>query len=135
MGLSKSDGNLDHLGLRELARGFFEWKSFGVRESIPLQGNSGAYEFDFLLSQRGEQVSESLADLGVLVKDWARTCGVNVILQFEHIMKDVSPAVHQGMLIANQFSSSARALAEKAGLLLLSRGELVSIYRTNQIEP
>lgn len=129
------DENFDHICLRDLARRFFEWKSFGVRETIPLQGNSGAYEFDFLLSQKDELPSDVLAEFGVLVKDWARTCGVNVILQFEHIMEDVRPAVHQGMLIANQFSSSARALADKAGLLLLSRGELVSIYRTNQIEP
>ncbi|MFX0117665.1 MAG: restriction endonuclease [Candidatus Hodarchaeota archaeon] len=133
MGLSKTDENLDQICLRDLARGFFEWKSFGVRESIPLQGNLGAYEFDFLLSQKEDMPSDALADFGVLVKDWARTCGVNVILQFEHIMKDMHPIIHQGMLIANQFSSSARALAEKAGVLLLSRGELISIYRTNQI--
>ncbi len=135
MGIMQTDDNLDQVSLRDLARGFFEWKSFGVKESIPLQGNSGAYEFDFLISQQGKSTPNSFAEFGVLVKDWARTCGVNVILQFEHIVKDVHPAVHQGMLIANQFSSCARALAEKAGLLLLSRGELISIYRTNQIEP
>ena len=134
MVLSKSAGNLDGVSLRDLARKFFEWKSFVVHESESIQGKFNAHKFDFLVSQDKQPSPEILADIGVLVKDWARTCGINVILQFEQIVKDVRPAIRQGMLVGNQFSSSARSLAEKAGILLLSRGELISIYRTHQIQ-
>ncbi len=127
--INQPKSDLNEVQLRDLIRTFFQWKSFSVQESVSIPGNSGNHEFDFLLSSGSES-----PQIGVLLKDWGRTCGVNVILQFEQVVKDARPNVHQGMLVANQFSSSARSLAEKAGILLLSRGELVSIFRNQRIE-
>jgi hypothetical protein len=121
---------LDHFRLRELARGYFERKEFKIRETVTVLGTYGAYEFDFILSQPPDQDP----DVSVIVKDWARNCGSNVVLQFEQILQDLQLTNQQGMLIGNKFSLSARAAAETAGLLLLSREELVAFYRTNNIQ-
>lgn len=125
--LENSGDPLDHVGLHELARGFFTWKAYKALESIRMDGNFHSSLFDFLLSMNGSNSA------GVWVKDWARTCGVDVILRFEQILKDAN--FYQGILVSNEFSKEARSLAEKAGITLLSRGELVSIFHNNQIEP
>ncbi|MFW9915714.1 MAG: restriction endonuclease [Candidatus Thorarchaeota archaeon] len=133
--LENSVDPLDHVGLHELARGFFSWKAYKALESIRMDGNLHSSLFDFLLSMNGCNSPEKfqLEKIGVWVKDWARTCGVDVILRFEQILKDAN--FNQGILVSNEFSREARSLAEKAGITLLSRGELVSIFHTNQIEP
>lgn len=133
MALELPIDNLGQISLQELARGFFMWKAFQVRESVLVQGNLQSYRFDFLLSRNSPSTPLQVADIGVKVIDWARTCGVNVILHFEQMLEDVQPAIPQGMVVSNRFSSSARSLATKAGITLLSRGELVSIYRNQQI--
>ncbi|MHA2271528.1 MAG: restriction endonuclease [Candidatus Hodarchaeales archaeon] len=128
--LENTGDPLDQVGLHDLARGFFTWKAYKALESIRMDGNYHSSLFDFLLSMNG---SNSPEQLGVWVKDWARTCGVDVIHRFEQILKDAN--FHQGILVSNEFSKEARLLAKKAGILLLSRGELVSIFHNNQIEP
>ncbi|MHA1967053.1 MAG: restriction endonuclease, partial [Candidatus Hodarchaeales archaeon] len=63
--------------------------------------------------------------IGVIVKDWARSCGYNVILEAERLQK--TSGLNKVMVVANQFSGTARELAEKLGILTLTNGELISI--------
>ncbi|MFQ5976743.1 MAG: restriction endonuclease [Candidatus Heimdallarchaeota archaeon] len=132
MVLAQAVDNPAHLKLRDLARRFFEWKGFSVRESVPVEGDHEDYEFDFLISNKEKATLGDRTPVGVLMKDWARVCGVNVIIRCETIMNDVRNVVPQGLVVSNQFSVAARELAQKANILLLSRGELVSIFH---IEP
>ncbi|MFW9916654.1 MAG: restriction endonuclease [Candidatus Thorarchaeota archaeon] len=126
MTLSKAVETFDHLSLQDLARRFFERLACEVRESVSVKGNCNFYEFDFLLSRKS--TAEDSLTIGVVVKDWARSCGINVIIDFEHVLKDMQSTIQRGLLVTNQVSSMARLLAQKAGILLLSRGELVSIF-------
>ncbi|MFQ5977910.1 MAG: hypothetical protein ACE5OZ_07275 [Candidatus Heimdallarchaeota archaeon] len=102
MTLAGAVGNLDNLSLRDLARGFFEWRTFKVRESVSVEGYQSYYIFDFLLSNREKATLGDQTTLGVLMKDWRRPCGVDVIIRCEAIVKDVRDVVQQGLVVANQ---------------------------------
>lgn len=63
----------------------------------------------------------------MLIKDWARSCGYNVILEAERVQELTGLA--KIMVVANRFSTTARELAKRIGIVTLTNGELVSIRK------
>lgn len=122
--------------LRDLARIFFHWRSekfheYEVEENVELTGISGKrHKFDFFL-KHGD--NPFLSGIGVIIKDWISHCNFQVVLRAENSMKDCQ-AVHKTLVISNDFSQSARDLHEPTGVLLLSRGELISMFRQNMVD-
>lgn len=64
---------------------------------------------------------------GVIVRDWKRIVGVGQIHKAEELLQSC-PELEKILIVSSMgFSYSATRLAEKAGIGLLSKGELVSL--------
>ncbi|MFX0163304.1 MAG: restriction endonuclease [Candidatus Hodarchaeota archaeon] len=128
---------LKKASLEGISRKFFQIKGFTTREKVRLRGKSGQnHEFNMLLSQSRdkEKNAESLGDIGygVLIKDWKRSIGVNVIIKFDQMIEDAG--LEGGIIVGNDFSANAQNFAKKSGIVSYSRGELVSLLRSMNIE-
>ena len=128
---------LKKASLEGISRKFFQIKGFTTREQVRLRGKSGQnHDFNMLLSQSGdkEKNSENLEDIGygVLIKDWKRSIGVNVIIKFDQMIED--SGLEGGIIVGNDFSANAQNFAKKCGIVSYSRGELVSLLRSMNIE-
>jgi hypothetical protein len=128
---------LKKASLEGISRKFFQLKGFTTREKIRLRGKSGQnHDFNMLLSQREdkEKNAENTEDIGygVLIKDWKRSIGVNVIIKFDQMIED--SGLEGGIIVGNDFSANAQNFAKKCGIVSYSRGELVSLLRSMNIE-
>jgi hypothetical protein len=64
---------------------------------------------------------------GIIIRDWKRIVGVGQIHKAEELLH-YCPKLSRVLIISSMgFSYSAARLAEKVGIGLLSRGELVSL--------
>ncbi len=78
------------------------------------------------LKQNPSQKSELI---GVIIRDWKRVVGVGQIHKAEELLK-ACPKLSRVLIISSMgFSYSATRLAEKIGIGLMSRGELVSLLQ------
>ncbi len=67
--------------------------------------------------------------VGIIIRDWKRIVGVGQIHKAEELLHDC-PKLSRVLIISSMgFSYSATRLAEKVGIGLLSRGELVSLLQ------
>lgn len=64
--------------------------------------------------------------IGVIIKDWKRAVGVDIIIRAEKIMKN-SRFLSQILVVTNYFSDPARSLAERIRIILLTRSDLIHI--------
>ncbi len=75
--------------------------------------------------------------IGVIIKDWKRAVGVDIVIRAEKIMKN-HRLITKILIITNYFSDPARSLAEKIRIFLLTRNDLIRILssdlNTNAIE-
>ncbi|MHA2175062.1 MAG: hypothetical protein ACXACP_10465 [Candidatus Hodarchaeales archaeon] len=110
-----------------LVQAFLGFRKFKYHGDIKLRGrNEKNVSFSYLVHGSTDPHVNLGGNIGVIVKDWSRSCGYNCILEAERLQSN-SPGVSRVMVVANQFSSTARELAEKLGVLTLTKGELVSI--------
>lgn len=128
--------DLSNLSLLDLARRYFNLMS-KVRKNIRIiegaerlsTNGKKRHKFDFIIED------PSSGDLiGVQVKDWKRTLGVNAVIQFWKRINETG--LTMGILIGTEFSETARRRAVE-NIFLISRGELISYLRTidsNSIE-
>lgn len=67
--------------------------------------------------------------IGVIVRDWRRVVGVGQIHKAEELLHTF-PEISRVIIVSSMgFSYSATRLAEKVGIGLVSRGELVSLLQ------
>ncbi|MFX0170699.1 MAG: restriction endonuclease [Candidatus Hodarchaeota archaeon] len=112
--------------LNRLVKDFLAFREFMFDENVVLRGiNDKKVEFSYLIHTSKNDIDIG-GKIGVIVKDWARSCGYNVILEAERLQTN-TPGLAKIMVVANRFSATARELAEKLGILTLTNGELVSI--------
>ncbi len=64
--------------------------------------------------------------IGVIIKDWKRAVGVDIIIRAEKIMKN-HRFLSKMLVVTNLFSDPARSLAEKIRIFLLTRNDLIQI--------
>ena len=64
--------------------------------------------------------------IGVVIKDWKRAVGVDIVIRAEQIAK-TSRLIFKILIVSNLFSDPARSLAEKIGIFLLTRNDLLRI--------
>lgn len=121
--------DLSNLPLLELARRYFNVmkrvrKNIKIVEGAERFSTNGKkrHKFDFLIED------PSSGDLiGVQVKAWKRTLGVNAVIQFWKRINETG--LTMGILIGTEFSETARRRAVE-NIFLISRGELISYLRT-----
>ncbi|MHA1972030.1 MAG: restriction endonuclease [Candidatus Hodarchaeales archaeon] len=114
--------NLELLNLEELTLKYCRQRGFVADRFFHRHGDSRIN----LLIQNGDD-DESI---GVIIKDWRRSVGVDIIIRAEHVLKD-NRSLAKILIVANHFSDPARFLAEKIGIFLLTRGDLIRILSLN----
>jgi len=85
----------------------------------------GENKVNYLIPNGSENES-----IGVLIKDWKRAVGVDIIIRAEQVMK-ASRYINKMLIISNVFSDPARSLAEKIGIFLLTRNDLLKILSSD----
>jgi hypothetical protein len=87
--------------------------------------NDKSINFSYLIHSSKNTNVDLGGKIGIIVKNWSRSCGYNVILEAERLQEDTGLA--KIMVVANRFSTTAKELAEKLGIITLTNGELISI--------
>ncbi len=117
--------------LQQLALEFLEKKNFLIEKDKELIGVSGQeHKLSFYIS--GKIGSQDKFASGIVILDYGKSIGTDVINKYDRISKDLKMSVNKLILVSNDFSVPAKNMAEKANLFLLSRGELVSILLTGR---
>jgi len=103
--------------LLDLAIKYFRQKGYKIEKDPILEGASGMpRRFDFLI-QRGKE--QRL----VWLRQWKRTVGVNMVINMDKAAADVG--LSHPVMIAEKFSGHAKAYANRRGVTLLTKREIV----------
>jgi len=106
-----------HSDLKELVVNYFKQKGYTITENLSLEGFSGVdHTFDLLI-QKGQEKRL------VWLRDWNRTVGVNMIIKMDNASEDVT--IPKPIMISQQFSGHARAYANRRGIILLTKTEII----------
>ena len=114
--------NLELLELEELTYEYCRQRGLVADKNSHRYGDSRIS----LLIQNGSDDDT----IGVIIKDWKRAVGVDIIIRSEQIMKD-NRSLSKMLIVANYFSDPARFLAEKIGLFLLTRSDILRILSSD----
>jgi hypothetical protein len=117
--------DVKNTSLTELAEEFWRRKGFLVEKKVALRGiNGDTYTFAYVLKKPASHTSNE--EIGVLVRDWKRSVGVDVLIKTDQIAEVTG--IKKIMVLANMFSANARTYAKSRSILLLSRSELISLF-------
>ena len=102
--------------LNEFAIRYFKKKGYKIEQNFILEGNSGLqHKFDLIITRSHEKrVVQTL--------NWKRTVGVNIVINLDKKSEDVG--LKKPIVIAEKFSSHAKAYANRKGIILLSKREV-----------
>lgn len=114
--------NLEMLGLEELTLEYCQQRGLIVERSIHHLGDN---RVDLII-----QNGDGNEGIGVIIKDWKRAVGVDIIIRSEQIMK-ASRSITKMLIVSNFFSDPARSLAEKIGIFLFTRSDLLRILSSD----
>ncbi|MHA2223936.1 MAG: restriction endonuclease [Candidatus Hodarchaeales archaeon] len=128
---------IHHLDLQEkvdyLLTHHQDFKRFKIVKNATIRGiHDKEYFYDYILVNK-----EEFHTIGILIKDWKRSCGYQNILRAEKSLK--GSGLSKIMVISNTFSEVARTWAKKLNIITLSDGEigsiLISKFDIEVIEP
>lgn len=117
--------------LRDLAIQFLNSNKFVYEEKVTHEGNSGQeHRLDFIIRGQGKQAkaANDSPKTGIILRDYRKSLGADGICSVERLLRDC-PDVTKVVVMANDFSVPARNLAERCGVPVISRGELVSMLK------
>jgi len=107
--------------LIELAVKYFRKKGYKTEQNIVLEGFSGlTRKFDILIQRKDEKRI-------VWVKDWKRTVGVNMVINIDKASTDVG--LSRPIIISDKFSGHAKAYANRRGITLITKREILRYLR------
>ncbi|UCG03051.1 MAG: restriction endonuclease [Candidatus Heimdallarchaeota archaeon] len=109
--------NYQLLGLEELTLEYCRQRNLMVDRKFHQRDN----EIDFVIQNGDENEG-----IGVIIKDWKRAVGVDIVIRAEKVMKN-SRFLSKMLVVTNYFSDPARSLAEKIRIFLLTRNDLIRI--------
>ncbi len=107
--------NYQLLGLEELTREYCRQRNLMIDSSYVND------EISFAIQNGDENEG-----IGVLIKDWKRAVGVDIVIRAEKVMKN-SRFLSKMLVVTNYFSEPAQSLAEKIRIFLLTRNDLIRI--------
>ena len=108
---------MSRLSLANLAAKYFRQNGYQIEKDAILEGVSGlSRKFDLIIRRSREKRS-------VWIKDWNRTVGVNMIINIDNAAEDVG--FPKPIIIAEKFSGHAKAYANRRGITLLSRQQIL----------
>ncbi|MBS7654223.1 restriction endonuclease [Candidatus Bathyarchaeota archaeon] len=107
--------------LIKLAMRYFTRRGYTVdREFGKEEDDAPARKFDFVV-RKGSEIYP------VWVKDWNRTVGVNVVISVDKASRDIG--LFNPILVANKFSEHARAYANRKGIRLVAKSDILREVR------
>jgi hypothetical protein len=115
--------NLELIELKALMLEYCRQRGFLVDQNPHRQGISTQLA---MLIQNGD-IRETI---GVMIKDWKRSIGIDVILRAEDLLK-VTPTISKVLIVSNLFSEPAQSLAKRVGILLMTRLDLIRILSSD----
>jgi hypothetical protein len=113
--------NLELLSLKELTAQYCRVRGLVIDQNTSRASNR---RWDFVIQNGADNEG-----IGITIKDWRRAVGVDIIIRAEKLMKS-SRFITKVLLISNHFSDPARSLAERIGLLLLTKNDIIEILST-----
>jgi hypothetical protein len=110
---------MSRLSLVILAVKYFRQNGYKIEQDAVLEGTSGlSRKFDLVLRKGREKRS-------VWIKDWKRTVGVNIIINIDKAAEDVG--FPKPIIISGKFSGHAKAYANRRGITLLSKQQILRL--------
>lgn len=132
------------MSLKELLRTYLERNNYTYLEKVTFQGADGqSHAIDFFLpdpkpqpvvvtNQAGMTTVRVIhSGAGILVRDWKRSVGTNVVLQAERIREQVLE-VRKMMILCNYVGELALKLAERLHVFVVTKDELIRVLSTRQ---
>ncbi len=108
---------MSRVSLIELATKYFRQNGYKVEKDAVLEGFSGLpRRFNLIIRKGKEQRS-------VWIKDWKRTVGVNMVINMDKASEDVG--FPKPIMISEKFSGHAKAYANRRGITLLSKRQIM----------
>jgi hypothetical protein len=108
---------MSRLSLANLATKYFRQNGYKIEKDAILEGVSGlSRKFDLVLRKGREKRS-------VWIKDWKRTVGVNMVINIDKAAEDVG--FSKPIIISGKFSGHAKAYANRRGITLLSKQQIL----------
>ena len=117
--------NLELLPLKELTTQYCRVRGLVIDQNTSRASNR---RWDFVIQNGADNEG-----IGITIKDWRRAVGVDIIIRAEKLMKS-SRFITKVLLISNHFSDPARSLAERIGIVLLTKNDLIEILSSEQPE-
>lgn len=105
------------VSLRDSALKYFRQKGYKIEKDAVREGSSGLPRKFDLLIQRGKE--QKL----VWLRQWKRTVGVNMVINMDKAAADVG--IPNPIMIAEKFSGHAKAYANRRGIILLTKREII----------
>jgi hypothetical protein len=110
---------MSRLSLANLAVKYFRQNGYKIEIDAILEGVSGlSRKFDLVLRKGREKRS-------VWIKDWKRTVGVNMVINIDKAAEDVG--FPKPIIISGKFSGHAKAYANRRGITLLSKQQILRL--------
>jgi hypothetical protein len=110
---------MSRLSLANLAVKYFRQNGYQTEKDAVLEGVSGlSRRFDLIIERGKERRS-------VWIKDWNRTVGVNMVINIDKAAEDVG--FPKPIIIAEKFSGHAKAYANRRGITLLSKQQILRL--------
>lgn len=107
--------------LTELAMKYFKKRGYKIEQDVSLEGFSGlTRKFDLLIRRGNERRI-------VWIKDWNRTVGVNIVISIDKASADVG--LTRPIIVSDKFSGHAKAYANRRGITLLTKREILRYLR------
>jgi predicted RecB family endonuclease len=99
---------------------YFTRRGFEVKKYEAEDEDAKPNEFD-LIVQKNKEVHP------IRVKDWKRTVGVNMVINLDKASQNASYS--SPILVAEKFSDYAKAYANRRGIILLTKSEIIRSLR------
>ena len=108
------------LPLAELAIEYFTRRGYEIQKPESEETFQRNPKIDFTVRKQNKSHP-------VVIKDWNRTVGVNVVINLDKASQN--KAFANPILIAEKFSEHARAYANRRGIMLITRSEIIRSLR------
>ena len=97
---------------------YFHRKGYAVEANVAFEGLSGLLQsFDLIIRKDGESHP-------VIVKDWRRTVGIDMIIKADKASEDAK--LSRPVFVAKKFSDHAKAYSNRKRIILLTEQKLRS---------
>jgi len=109
---------MDNETLLSITSRFFKIRGYSIEYDLKYEGLSGVlYNFDILIKKGSEERT-------VIVIDWKRTVGVNMIIKANKAVEDIN--LPNPIIVARRFSDHAKAFSNKKRITLMTEAEILS---------